>query len=479
VFYHRYVGYLIIFFSSNIVFDSFFFFNFFKFILIVIHTLGHIKNIENFVEGKNLAVSPGESHSLYGLISTLSQLPSTPNGSYINPIRFSKANPIIETFKMLPGVSGVLMCLAMGIILTTSCKFMRISFYNLFWFSHQIFSFAFVLLFCVHGLQGVIRKQNNLDYNDPKTCYNNYTNWSSKNEVCQIPQFESSMPTSWIWIFLSVILYSIERVIRFIRGLKRHPIENFTVHPSNVLEICISNKENRIKYRPGQYIYLNSKELAIFEWHPFTITSSPNETYLSLHIRCNGDWTKQLLHKIKSTNEKLNHLSLDGPYGTCAEDVFKYEQVVLIGAGIGVTPYASILKHIWHILNQNNKRNTLRKIYFIWICPSIDTFEWFGTLLKNLETEMSNKNQNDLLEYKIYLTKGWSLKEAREIAENNVDMYDLFTGLHQKTNYGRPNFELFFKELAFKNTISEHERSPNKKIGVFFCGKSFLFYFYF
>jgi predicted ferric reductase len=415
-------------------------------------------------------VSPSESDS-DGLISTLSQLPSSPNGTYINPIGSSNPNVIIENFKMLPGVSGVLMCLALAIMSSTSCEFMRKCFYNLFWFSHQIFAFTFIVLLCVHSLQGVIRKQNNLSENYPENCYKNYAHWSNENPVCRIPQFERSMPTSLIWIFLSLIVYLIERLIRFIRSLKRHKIENFTIHPSNVLEICISNRGPfRIKYRPGQYVYLNVKKLSLLEWHPFTITSSPNESYLSVHIRCVGDWTKKFLNQIKSTDEaeKLNCLSLDGPYGTCAEDIFKYEQVVLVGAGIGVTPYASILRHIWHILNQNGLSITLRKVYFFWICPSIDTFEWFGKLLKNLEIEMSNKNQIDLLEYKIYLTKGWSLKEAREIAENNVSKYDLFTGLRQKTNYGRPNFELFFKDLVAKNTL---EGGQNKKIGVFFCGK--------
>jgi hypothetical protein len=44
----------------------------------------------------------------------------------------------------------------------------------------------------------------------------------------------------------------------------------------------------------------------------------------------------------------------------------------------------------------------------------------------------------------------------------------LFTGLQQKTNYGRPNFDLFFRELAEKKDL------PDKNVGVFFCGPAGL-----
>ena len=49
----------------------------------------------------------------------------------------------------------------------------------------------------------------------------------------------------------------------------------------------------------------------------------------------------------KRINESLV-LQIDGPFGTASEDVFHEEVAVLIGAGIGVTPFASILKHIWY-----------------------------------------------------------------------------------------------------------------------------------
>ena len=94
---------------------------------------------------------------------------------------------------------------------------------------------------------------------------------------------------------------------------------------------------------------------------------------------------------------------------------------------------------------------------------------------------MMNNAENDLLEYKLYVTRGWSLKEAKQIAINHNEDIDLFTGLKQKTNYGRPNFDAFFKELADKRKSNEglNETSTLRKqdnIGVFFCGPPTLSY---
>ncbi|RNA41952.1 cytochrome b-245 heavy chain-like [Brachionus plicatilis] len=450
--FHRYVAYLI-------------------FFLTIIHTIGHVHNIENFVEAKNAKYKPSEvgtnEEDLSGLFSTLSLLNKRPNGTFINPVDTENAVPLFEAFKILAGVSGIIMCLSLSILASTSSESIRKSFYNLFWYSHQIFAFIFMSFFCIHGAQRIVKIQTNVKNHNPQQCYLIYHEWPVKTETkqCDIPEFEGFMPVSWIWVLPSIILYLLERLIRFIRSFRKFKLAGFIKHPSNVIELQVE-KMNRIKYRAGQYIFLNVSEISYFEWHPFTITSAPDDQYLSVHIRCTGDWTGKLSKKLEEKKELK--MSIDGPFGSCAEDVFKYESVVLIGAGIGVTPYASILKHIWYILSTSHQNTaTLKKVYFFWVSSTIDSFEWFGSLLQDLENRIKSSNQPDLLDYKIYLTRGWSLKQAKEIAINNDQEYDLFTGLSQKTNYGRPNFELFFKELS-----NVEERPVKKKCGVFFCGPS-------
>ncbi|UPY99803.1 hypothetical protein [Klebsiella pneumoniae] len=72
--------------------------------------------------------------------------------------------------------------------------------------------------------------------------------------------------------------------------------------------------------------------------------------------------------------------------------MFSYEVVMLVGAGIGVTPFASILKSVWYKYCDNATSLKLKKIYFYWLCRDTHAFEWFADLLQLLETQMQERN---------------------------------------------------------------------------------------
>lgn len=89
------------------------------------------------------------------------------------------------------------------------------------------------------------------------------------------------------------------------------------------------------------------------------------------------------------TNRVLPRVMIDGPFGSASEDVFDFETVILVGGGIGVTPFASILKSIWYRLNypQQGAPTRLQKVYFFWVCRDFDSFEWFKSLLEAIEEQ--------------------------------------------------------------------------------------------
>lgn len=131
--------------------------------------------------------------------------------------------------------------------------------------------------------------------------------------------------------------------------------------------------------------------------HPFSITSAPGDDYLSIHVRQLGDWTQELKRVFSEACEpsvsgksgllradettikrfyilpyvipflnlilaycissilmveicpahlSLPKLSIDGPYGAPAQDYHKYDVLLLVGLGIGATPFISILKDL-------------------------------------------------------------------------------------------------------------------------------------
>ncbi len=173
------------------------------------HTLGHIHNLEMFSQAQNIGdlnniVKNSDTDIIPGLLSTLSSISGK---YYINPVRFSNSVPIIECIKLAPGITGLVMIIALCIIASSSSEFIRRSFYNLFWYAHQILALIFFIGYVTHGIQGIIRKQINLDKHNPQYCYRFYSSWPTEDRRCDIPKFSGSAPTSYIWFdFLLFLL---------------------------------------------------------------------------------------------------------------------------------------------------------------------------------------------------------------------------------------------------------------------------------
>lgn len=61
---------------------------------------------------------------------------------------------------------------------------------------------------------------------------------------------------------------------------------------------------------------------------------------------------------------------------------------MLVGAGIGVTPFASIIKCLYD-LKKNDAKCKIEKAYFFWICRDMTSFEWFQSLLRGIFISLS------------------------------------------------------------------------------------------
>lgn len=77
------------------------------------------------------------------------------------------------------------------------------------------------------------------------------------------------------------------------RVFRRCLIEQAAVYTGNVLAIHMT-KPAGFKYKSGMYLFLQCPKISSFEWHPFSITSAPDDPFLSVHIRTLGDWTAEM-----------------------------------------------------------------------------------------------------------------------------------------------------------------------------------------
>ncbi|KLU92345.1 cytochrome b-245 heavy chain subunit beta [Magnaporthiopsis poae ATCC 64411] len=383
------------------------------------------------------------------------------------------------------GVTGHMMLLCMLLIYTTAHHRIRQQSFETFWYTHHLF-IPFMLGLYTHTVGCFIR-----DTVQPVSPFAGDF-W----DHCIGYQ-------GWRWELWTGGFYFIERLYREIRARRETKITRVVRHPYDVVEIQFSKPSFR--YKAGQWLFLQVPSVSKYQWHPFTITSCPYDPYVSVHVKQIGDFTKALgnaigagaaqaklyenvdpmgMYEVALQNgQQMPTLRIDGPYGAPAEDVFDNEIAVLIGTGIGVTPWASILKNIWHLRNGPNPPTRLRRVEFFWICKDTSSFEWFQTLLSSLEQQsteaarLPGSNGVEFLKIHTYLTQKLDMDTTQNIVLNSVgSSVDPLTELKTLTNFGRPNFRRLFAAMRDgildRTYLTGLEGSMKATVGVYFCGPS-------
>jgi len=161
-----------------------------------------------------------------------------------------------------------------------------------------------------------------------------------------------------------------------------------TLMPENAIKITIPTK---MRWRPGQYVYLRMPGISVFENHPFTIASLCSEDFPSeygegyrdmvLVFRPFGGFTRKVL------NNALDHgpwhtyrAFVDGPYGGMQRRIEAFDDVVLIAGGSGITAIVSQLLSL--IKKMRDGKAVTRKIHVIWALKRPETMEWFKEELR-------------------------------------------------------------------------------------------------
>ncbi|XP_037441378.1 respiratory burst oxidase homolog protein E-like isoform X2 [Triticum dicoccoides] len=323
---------------------------------------------------------------------------------------------------------------------------------------------------------------------------------------------------TWMYISVPLLLYVGERMLRALRS-NAHPVKILKVLllPGSVLTIQMS-KPYGFRYRSGQYIFLQCPMISPFEWHPFSITSAPGDDYLAVHIRTNGDWTQELkrifvenyfsphMNRRTSFSElgaaeprptPAPKLLVDGPYGAPAQDFRNYDVLLLVGLGIGATPFISILKDLLNNIKladelmdlamettqtsrsedsansfsvstaSSNRKRSYRtsRAHFYWVTREPMSFEWF----KGVMNEVAEMDKKGVIELHNYLTSVYEERDARTTLLSMVQALnhakhgvDIVSGTRVRTHFARPNWREVFTKIAAKQ--------PNSTVGVFYCG---------
>ena len=83
----------------------------------------------------------------------------------------------------------------------------------------------------------------------------------------------------WRWFLAPCAIYTVELLCRAVQSLTRKGQSYVTAAvllPSRVTHLVIKRPKN-FQYQPGDYVFLKVPTIASFEWHPFTISSAPEQ----------------------------------------------------------------------------------------------------------------------------------------------------------------------------------------------------------
>ena len=273
---------------------------------------------------------------------------------------------------------------------------------------------------------------------------------------------------------IGAILWILDVLIRVIvvrRNKKRIEMAEITQIPQSLVKICFQN--NNFHYKAGQYVFLCVPALSIWEWHPFSLSSSPNEKVVSLHARVLGDWTTRL-YDLSKHPESVTQIWVDGPYGNCALnlDNNEYKIFILVSGGIGITPMQSICNQL---IYEHLRGRELTKIYFIWTVKDkfmVDeiTESPSAFYVKKLPAKLPYAFQPDVLvkhEMGHILESFFHLSTVRN--EADFVKANINPRTQKLLKFGRPNLPEYFEKIK-KVAVEQHIN----KVAVLSCGPEMM-----
>ncbi|EMS62322.1 Superoxide-generating NADPH oxidase heavy chain subunit C [Triticum urartu] len=165
----------------------------------------------------------------------------------------------------------------------------------------------------------------------------------------------------------AVFLFMLDRFLRFWQSRTKVDIVSAACRPCGTVELVFS-KPPSLRYNALSFIFVQVRELSFLQWHPFSVSSSPMDGryHMSILIKVLGTWTDTLKRIITDVQEQKTRsdsdsdqsqtgritASIEGPYGHESPYHLMYENLILVAGGIGISPFLAILSDIIHRVEQ-------------------------------------------------------------------------------------------------------------------------------
>lgn len=201
-----------------------------------------------------------------------------------------------------------------------------------------------------------------------------------------IPALLLHSASAWYFLLGGIIFWLVDAAIRFTsvvstaaslmpNGVRTHHTEG------GIIEL----RMNWVHPEPGQFAWIKVPQVSTWEWHPFSLSSSPYDGCAQMCIKNMGpDTFTDRLYKLGNVASSFD-IQIDGPYGS-PPDFGSHGALLLIAGGIGITQVHSLFRTVSHMVERGVEFPVLRSVHIVWIAQSMDLFSVFHeSIAENLK----------------------------------------------------------------------------------------------
>ncbi|RKO90753.1 hypothetical protein BDK51DRAFT_43821 [Blyttiomyces helicus] len=272
------------------------------------------------------------------------------------------------------GLTGHLLILVLVPMVLMARESTRKKLHHLFQISHMIAVPAWTVLICIHGAYGFFA-----------------------GAIGQYTKFGDGA-VAWKTTLPGLILYILDMLYGYfqVRTWSRSTLVEYTEYACGVLELRFkSTCSGRAK--KGRYVRMRVPEIAFTEIHPFTLSNNPSRPDIwTLHIGIDGDWTQKLAARLRK-GDGFPQMLVEGPFGSASEDMKRFENIICVAAGVGITPFMPLIHLMANAtVDLKLKSEIPKNVVIHWICRD---HLYYEILVKPLRMLTASRNCRVVMHY--------------------------------------------------------------------------------
>ncbi|KAJ5825223.1 hypothetical protein N7474_002361 [Penicillium riverlandense] len=249
---------------------------------------------------------------------------------------------------------------------------------------------------------------------------------------------------SWAYLWITIAIWVVSYIIRLFYLNWTNPFHTksfmigeesaVTLLPQNAIKVTIPT---RLRWRPGQYVYLRMPGIAFMESHPFTIASLCSDDFpsaygekyrdMTLVFRPFHGFTRKVFRKaLTGSPYKTYTALLEGPYGGMQREMAAFDDVIFFAGGSGITAIASQLLDL--IKKIRDGKAVTKSVRVVWALKTPETMEWFQEELR-ICRDYAPPN---IVNCHFFLTNIKDNRASRDLVQEKI--YDMLQGIDKRNS---------------------------------------------